>query len=188
MGRMAERVRAGTENRSGPSYPPSPRKESGRAEAHGRTIGHRPGRADKRVKTLSREWRARAWSRPGDYPRRGKDVFTPRRNGGAGKADPWVRSPRADAGAEPVQAPFPQGRWHLPAKKQPNQDQTYAQQPKKCHAELVAFLFVRRREDRCGTCGRPGRTPTCTACEAADLVSKTLVNPLPAFGPRGEVL
>src|SRR5229473_1065722 len=71
-----------------------PRRPDG---GHGRTIGHRPGRADKRVKTLSREWRARAWSRPGAYPRRGKDIFTPGRSGGAGKADLRVRPPRADA-------------------------------------------------------------------------------------------
>jgi len=129
----------------------------------GRSVSDLDARGKSESRPLVREWRARAWPRTGIDPEREEEVFAPEIGGVAGNTGLWFRPPRADACAEPTQPTFPQGRSQLPAKKQPDQDQTYAEQPEKCHAELVAFLFVRRRSDRCGACGSPGRTPACAA-------------------------
>jgi hypothetical protein len=121
---MAEYVRAGTGMR------PARKKR-------GRTLGHRPGRAEYGIKTLAREWRQGAWPRSGTDPRRGEDVYPLGTGARAGTL--LLRSPRGDADSASLQVEFPNGLPEFPAKKQTTQDQTHAQQPKKCHAELVAF-------------------------------------------------
>jgi hypothetical protein len=104
-------------------------------------LSHRPGRAEYGIKTLAREWRQGAWPRSGTNPRRGEDVFRPRIGARAGTLR--SRPPREDADSASLQVEFPNGPPEFPAKKHTTQDQTHAQQPKKCHAELVAFVVAK---------------------------------------------